>query len=135
MSLFDKIGDMARSAADKTNELLEVNRLNSRIATENARIGALKEKIGNHYWLKFQDDITLEPEIAQLCAEIKDLNSVVEQLSAQVAEIKNAGAADTEKTSAPSPSGAQNAQKFCPQCGTNLSADKKFCGTCGVKLG
>lgn len=49
--LFDKIGEIAKSAADKTNNMLEPNRLNSKISATQSTIAKLNAQMGNFYYL------------------------------------------------------------------------------------
>lgn len=46
---FEKVGEMAKSAADKTTDAIEVTKLNTKVSKEEQKIKNLKAEIGQHF--------------------------------------------------------------------------------------
>ena len=53
MELFEKLNALAKTAADKTNELVEDTRLKTQILNDEKSIRELETKIGAYYYKKF----------------------------------------------------------------------------------
>ena len=53
MELFEKLNAFAKTAADKTNELVEDTRLKTQILHDEKSIRELEAKIGAYYYKKF----------------------------------------------------------------------------------
>lgn len=125
MDLFDKIGKFARDAADKTGDLIEVTRLNTKIGALKAEIAALMGRIGEHYWKRYEADGVCDPALAGVFAEIREHFRGVAELEAEIQTVKNAALAQAASASG---------KTVCPSCGTELPAGTRFCGSCGAKI-
>lgn len=121
----DKIGEMAKSAADKTNDLIEQSRLNSKINGEEAVIAELKEQIGNFYWQRYAKGEQTDNEIKEWCEAIKVSQATIAATRKELGDMKGEQGASS---SAPTPI-------RCPICGAENPPSTKFCGECGEKLG
>lgn len=126
MGLFDKISNMAKDATDKASDLLEIQKLNSRINDERSRITRLKQQIGDHYWKEFENGVALEPEPSEHCRQIAQANEQIKVIEAQIESIKADGAGG-ENT-------VRMETKPCPSCGNNVEVGKKFCPECGYNM-
>ena len=71
MPFFDKLTSLAQSAVDNTKDMLEVNKLNSAISAEKAKITELKAKIGDYYYAKYASGVALDDEPSGIAAQIK----------------------------------------------------------------
>lgn len=119
-NFFDKIGEIAKTAADKTGDMIEIGKLNSKISTEQANILALKQKIGGYYYEHFDANESLPPEVYELCGQIKQCEEAIISVQKEIGTLKGeAPTADTVK---------------CPSCGAANAFGTKFCGSCGTKL-
>ena len=130
MAFFDKISDMTKNAMDKTSDMIEINRLNSKIGTEQNKILALKGKIGEHYWSKFNDGEVLDDEATILSEQIKACLLAIDETNAKIKEIKEnkaAPAASVQTT-------CESSTKKCQNCDADVPADKKFCSECGTPI-
>ena len=70
MELFDKVNEIARSAASKTGEVLEDTRLKAQILNDEKSIRELQAKIGAFYYKKFAAGEAVEEEVLELCTAI-----------------------------------------------------------------
>ena len=123
---FDKIGELAKTAADKTNDMIEQGRLNSKISAEEATIAGLKERIGNFYWERYSTGAQTEAEIHEWCEAIKVSQAAIAETKEELAALKGE----------PSPAAASQAAATvkCPACDAENPCGTKFCGSCGGKL-
>lgn len=132
MAIFDKLGDIAKNVADKTQTFADVSKLNNQITDENNRISALKVNIGNYYYAKFEAGEELDEEIMNYCRAIREGFGNIQNLQAEVARLKS-----EQNTAAPaggSPYAAAPAGIACPGCGSMQPAGSKFCPECGAKI-
>lgn len=88
LAFLDKISSMAKNAADKTNDMIEVNRINSKISAEKVRITDYKNTIGEYYWSKYNSGEEIDPEATRICEEIKACQEVIEDLNLEISKIK-----------------------------------------------
>ena len=139
MALFDKISAFAQSAVDKTNEMLETNKLSSDINNENTKISEVKKKIGEYYYAKHQAGELLDDEPTGLCLEIKACEGKIASLQAEIQAKKDEATRARSATRAPAPVPSAAAQShvaanICPSCNAANASDTKFCKECGSKL-
>lgn len=129
---FDKIGEVAKSAADKTNDMLELNRLNAKIGAAESSIAKLKEQIGNFYWEKAAAGAQPDAEIVAWCEAIQTAKEEIASLREAVAAIK--GSAQPPAPPVPPTLSAPPALMKCPACGAENPTGTKFCSECGGKI-
>lgn len=124
-NFLNKLGDMAKNAADKTGDLIEQGRLNSKISTEEATIVKLKEQIGNFYWERYASGVQTDAEIQERCEAIKTSQATIAAIRAEIDILKGEQAV---------PTATPAAAVKCPACGAENPSGTKFCGECGMKL-
>lgn len=122
-NLFDGIKDLAKNAADKTNEVIELGKHKARIAQEENTINGIKEQIGNYYWEHYVSGKQLDGPVMNWCKEIEKSQAVIGEIQAQIKEMKKEA-----------PEAAYTTITKCRACGYENQPDTKFCGNCGVKL-
>lgn len=133
-NFFDKIGELAKSAADKTNELLEQNKLNSKINTEETAIAKLKEQIGNYYYEQFESGMTPEVAVNEWYLAIKTSEAKIAEVQAEILKMKEDEHA-VPKTEKPQDEVVvSTAAVVCPTCSAENALGAKFCASCGAKL-
>ena len=71
MAFFDKLGEITKSVGDKTNDMIETNKLNGKIKAEKAAIEAVKAELGALYWAKFEAGAQLDEDAAAMCGKIR----------------------------------------------------------------
>lgn len=141
MALFDKLGSMTKNITDKTGDMLEITKLNSKINNEKTKISTLKTKIGEHYWSIFEAGTELDYEATELCRAIKDSMGAINALEAEIQKIKAGGKAEysapntfTQQNTAPSSTPEAETTSFCENCGAALGKNEKFCSECGAPV-
>lgn len=133
MALLDKIGEFAKIAANKTEEItktigekaeaaLEIQKLTSLVGKEESKIESTYKKMGKMVWEKSQNCDCLPDEFKEECEAIKASLAAIDDLKFKIANIKaTAFNGDEPKTT-------------CPNCGTAVGISAKFCSECGSKM-
>lgn len=131
--LLNKIGEMAKIAANKTEEItktigekaeaaLEIQKLTSLISKEEGKIENTYTKMGKMVWEKSQSCDCLPEEFKAECEAIKASLAAIDDLKFKIANIKAAAFNGEEPKVA------------CPHCGAQVGVSAKFCSECGGKL-
>lgn len=133
MALLDKIGEFAKIAANKTEEItktigekaeaaLEIQKLTSLVGKEESKIESTYKKMGKMVWEKSQNCDCLPDEFKEECEAIKASLAAIDDLKFKIANIKaTAFNGDEPKTT-------------CPNCGAAVGISVKFCSECGSKM-
>lgn len=133
MALLDKIGEFAKIAANKTEEItktigekaeaaLEIQKLTSLVGKEESKIESTYKKMGKMVWEKSQNCDCLPDEFKEECEAIKASLAAIDDLKFKIANIKaTAFNGDEPKTT-------------CPNCGAAVGISAKFCSECGNKM-
>ena len=93
MELFEKLNAFAKTAADKTNELVEDTRLKTQILNDEKSIRELERKIGAYYYKKFAAGESVDEAVSEYCTPISVHNANIQK--------KKAGLAKEAKEEAP----------------------------------
>lgn len=132
MAFLDKIGNFAKNVGEKTGDMIEIGKLNAKITTETNNINAVKIKLGDICWNRFQAGDAVGADAEELCGQIKAAQDNIAGLQAEIQKLKEADAA---AAAAASPAAeAAPAGTPCPACGTVNAAGVKFCQSCGAKM-
>lgn len=126
MAFFDKISEMAKNVGDKTGDMIEVTKLNSQISDAEKRIVDQKKAIGEYCWTQYIANVQLDPEVAKMCAAIKEDEALIAKTHAEIRSIK------ADKAAAPVV--VEAGLLRCQDCGTPNPEGTKFCQNCGVEL-
>ncbi len=133
MALLNKLGEIVKSAAEKTEELtktlgekaeaaLEIQRLNSQVNKERSKISETHKNIGELLWAKFEEGEEIPEELKEHCSSISDALAKINELKITIAKIKATAFAGEEPKTA------------CPSCGAQVNLSSKFCAECGEKM-
>ena len=127
MAFFDRLSKAAKNVTNRGADMVEITRLNAKIGNDKSAIEAVKTRIGDLYWKRFEDGILLDDEVIKMCLEITEIQKAITGLQDEINAI-NANAKQEKEEEA-----AANAVK-CPSCGAAAAAGAKFCGVCGTKI-
>ncbi len=118
MSIFDKIGEGVKSFTEKASDVVETSKISAKINAEKNVIGTLRARIGEIVFEQFKNGAVLEPEVVELCNNIKESENVITKLEEEINRIKN----------------VENKPSQCKKCGATLKPNAKFCPECGQKV-
>ena len=133
MALLDKIGEFAKIAANKTEEItktigekaeaaLEIQKLTSLLGKKKAKLKAPTKKWAKWFGKNQQNCDCLPDEFKEECEAIKASLAAIDDLKFKIANIKaTAFNGDEPKTT-------------CPNCGAAVGISAKFCSECGSKM-
>lgn len=96
MELFEKLNAFAKTAADKTNELVEDTRLKTQILNDEKSIRELERKIGAYYYKKFAAGESVDEAVSEYCTAISVHNANIEEKKAALAKEAKEEAATEE---------------------------------------
>ncbi len=84
----DKVGSMAKKAADKTGDMVEIGKLNAKIMSQKQGITSAKEEIGGILFEKYQKGEEMADELSKLCQQIQNIENEIASLQKEIQEIK-----------------------------------------------
>jgi len=136
MALFDKLSDFAKNLGDKTTDVIETGKLNSKVNSEKNLAGEELKKIGEFYYKAWLDGGEIAPELLDICEAAKahydaaaEAQAEIERIRAENEAAKAAAAAAAAPVTPTAPTG-----NICTACGTENNPGTKFCCNCGNKL-
>lgn len=108
-----KIGKTAKTVGKKSEELVEVTKLNLAIGNEEDKIKKMLIEIGSEVYGKFAEGEHFDQYIDEKCTQIKQVESNIQEIRNKVMKIKG--------------------HKTCPNCNTDIEDGVKFCPNCGSR--
>ena len=132
MDFFDKLSDVAKNVTNKTNDIIEVTKLNSKIAAEEGSINKLLMRLGEECWAEFSSGVKLSPAMTEICDAISEGRARIELINDEVDVIKAVGSVN--KNAQATRQEPVELEIKCPACGALMAPGIKFCGACGAKL-
>lgn len=107
------VGDGAKTAVKRSEDMVEIAKLNKAIAAEEDKIKLAYNEIGKIIYLKYEKKEIIEDEFIEFCNKIDEFQKNILIIKQKVAEIKNA--------------------KICRSCGAEIESTSEFCVKCGAK--
>lgn len=87
-NFMDKVGSMAKKAADKTGDVVEIGKLNAKILSQQQSISSIKEKIGDKLFESYQQGEVVPEELGELCRQIGEIQLNIKSMQEEIKEIK-----------------------------------------------
>jgi len=134
MAFLDKLGDIARNIGDKTSDVIETQKLNSKISSEKSAISESFRQIGDYYYKKYQAGELSDDGVAELFAAIDAHNQNIADAQAEIERIKAENAAQSAAAAPTQFASPSVATVTCPSCGKPNPVGTKFCADCGTKI-
>ncbi|WP_142413541.1 zinc ribbon domain-containing protein [Hathewaya massiliensis] len=103
----------ANTVAKKSNELVQVSKLNMSISSEEGKIEELYREIGKSIFEKFDNNVYIDPDLVPVCENIKGHHNNISEMKEKISELRNV--------------------RTCATCGIEISEDTKFCSKCGAE--
>lgn len=107
------VGDGARTAAKKSEEIVELAKVKMAIAAEEDKIHDAYEAMGQIVFDKYQGSEISETELTDLCKRVEELKAKIESLKQKAPESRSIG--------------------FCNDCGAVVDDKASFCSKCGTR--
>lgn len=82
-------GEAAKKAAEKTQDTIEISKLNTKIREEKDNIEKLKAEIGTYFLGKFDSGELTDAFVATKAQSIETINGVIAELESKMAGIKD----------------------------------------------
>lgn len=141
MDFLNKITNAAKSMTNKGGDIIEINKLNSKISVNMNTIDELSMKLGKHCMEQFEAGAEMDQTAMGLCTAIRSCKCEIDELEKQIAAIKTAENQPPAEEPAFDP-GQQYAESVpyetavieCPVCGMQSRAGTKTCPACGADL-
>ena len=103
MGFFDQLGDVAKNigksagdfakqVGDKTNDALEISKLNTKISAENAEIEKEKKKLSDALYERFAKGEEVPEEVKEFCDNIKSHLLNIDGFKEEIEKVKAAAA-------------------------------------------
>ena len=103
MGFFDQLGDVAKNigksagdfakqVGDKTNDALEISKLNTKISAENAEIEKEKKKLSDALFERFARGEEVPEEVTEFCDNIKSHLLNIDGFKEEIEKVKAAAA-------------------------------------------
>ena len=103
MGFFDQLGDVAKNigksagdfakqVGDKTNDALEISKLNTKISAENAEIEKEKKKLSDALFERFARGEEVPEEVKEFCDNIKSHLLNIDGFKEEIEKVKAASA-------------------------------------------
>jgi len=117
MSIFEglteKATNMAKIVAKKSNELVEVAKLNISINNERDRIDKLCIEMGKSIYESFEKGEPVSDGLKDKCEQIQSINLNIRSIEQKLLDLKNS--------------------RICGTCGAEIDSEFAFCFKCGTK--
>ena len=142
MEFFNRIGDFAKNVGDRTNDMLEIGKLNSRIHGEEDAIEQHFYDLGEYIWEKFESGVAMDERATVICMAIRERKGNIRSMEEEIQQIRlaqeenrqaRAQARQEAKEQARQAKSAP-ATETCPICGATIAAGSNVCGDCGTQI-
>ena len=110
----NKVAETAKSAIKKSNEIVEITKLNFTIGDLQGQIDKMLKDIGKMIYDAYTEGDVFSEEITAKCEEIDKKSEEIAELKKKLQELKNI--------------------KICPNCNKENEADASFCSKCGNQI-
>ncbi len=109
-----KAKDVLDSAVQKTEDMIEVQKLKFSVSNLNAKLAKDYEALGKLYYRMKTEDAQVQDEAESLCCAIEKKQEEIKKLEDKIAENKKC--------------------VVCDRCGVKNPAGSAFCSGCGQKF-
>ena len=105
---------LKKTVVKGTNMVVEASKLTISLSEKKSTLKDLYEEIGRKVYHSGNEEIVDQLVVSNEISEITRLNAEIENIEAQLAEIKN--------------------KQKCPNCGSNIGNNDAYCKICGYKI-
>ena len=103
-----------QKVAEKSGEVYSTTKLSLKISKLKGEIEKRYTKIGEIVYANYKGDEVSGEDVETLCTEIENIYENIDELSAEIAKIRDA--------------------VVCPVCGSEIKKGSSFCAKCGAEI-
>lgn len=103
--------DGVSNVAYKSENLIEISKLNMAISSDEKLINEIYLKLGKKVFKDYKDNKILDNSLVEKCEEIEEINKDIASLKKKVLKLKD--------------------KKQCKKCGETMEKEADFCPKCG----
>ncbi|MFL0270052.1 zinc-ribbon domain-containing protein [Candidatus Clostridium radicumherbarum] len=103
--------DGVSNVAYKSENLIEISKLNMSVSSNEKHIDEIYLKIGKKIYKEYADDKVSDSSLIEKCKEIDSINKDIESIKKKILKLKN--------------------RKLCKKCGAAMEKEDEFCPKCG----
>jgi Zn finger protein HypA/HybF involved in hydrogenase expression len=103
--------DGASNVAYKSENLIEISKLNLALSSDEKLIDEIYLKLGKRIYKDYLDNKIIDKGLKDKCLEIETINKDIEGINKKILKYKN--------------------KKQCKKCGTAMEKEAEFCPKCG----
>ncbi|MDD4366300.1 MAG: hypothetical protein PHV38_01330 [Eubacteriales bacterium] len=85
----NKAGKVAKYAADKTGDVVEIGRCKAKITSRKSEITDLQKKIGAYYYDAYRATGETDPKVEDHLKAIEEAEKKIEELEESIKNVKN----------------------------------------------
>lgn len=111
--LAKSVGDGAKTAVKKSEDMVEISKLNRSISNEEDRIKLTYNEMGKIIYSKYQKNEIIEEDLIEFCNKVDEFEKNISSIKQKIAEIKNV--------------------RICSNCGSEVELSTEICVKCGAK--
>mgnify|MGYP000866026934 CR=1 FL=1 len=112
--LKSKVTETAKSALKKSNEIVEITKLNFSIGEMQSQMDRLLKDIGKIIYDAYKEGDVFSEQITMKCVEIDEKAEEIAELKSKLQQLKNI--------------------KICPNCQKENDVDASYCSRCGYQI-
>lgn len=110
----NKIYETAKTAAKKSNEVVEATKIRLALSDAEAKVAQLMKEMGEMLYDEYKNEAELEDAYLVKCSEIDEVFESIGDLKEKLSEVRD--------------------MKICPNCKKESEKDDVFCSKCGHKF-
>ena len=108
----------------------EINRVKAQVRKLEREKDKSFPDLGKLAYQAYMEGRLSDPALVEACSRLKEIDTQVEQASAQIANLQ----AQAQQMKEIKGTGAPEPLAACPSCGAAVASGLKFCGNCGAAL-
>ena len=131
MSFYDRFGQFVDDVTGKTNDAIEMGRLNTKIHGERVKSDRMKKRLGQFYYEQHKNGGQIEPGAMEYVVAIEESETLITKFKSEIERLKKEFGADPKEKNEQAP---YREIKICGNCFKDNGKDAQYCQQCGEPL-